>query len=191
MVSRVFLSTSRGSRFISSTIASAPFRMNISRACGFVRTPVKRALSPIPSDGEVTTITDTILSPRYRLEDLLHGCPEFYAGACGGSPPSVFRRDPSSRLLEASLKARSSASSLSPRGPPVSTNLHLLQSMAQHHIISIVGGGVSFLMRCLGSPPAPHGATCLHLGGGTSSGVPPCPAPPLAHYRFLHAIIKG
>lgn len=93
-------------------------------------------------------------------------------GACGGSPPSVFKRDPSNRILEASPKARSSASSLSPRGSPVSTILHLLKSTARHHIIFLVGGGVSFLMSCPGSPPTPRGATCLHLGGGTSSGVP-------------------
>jgi len=58
------------------------------------------------------------------------------------------------------------------------------------HIISIVGGGVSFLMRCLGSPPAPHGATCLLSGGGTSSGVPRDPPHRSPQLEILLTIIK-
>ena len=94
-----------------------------------------------------------------------------FNGACGGSPPSVFRRDSSKRFRRPRWETGSSASNLSPRGTPVSPK-PASSSTAYSHLTLIWMRVVSSLRRCPGSPPTPRGATRLPPGGGTSSGAP-------------------
>jgi len=128
-------------------------------------------------------------SPRYKLEDSLHGCPEFYAGACGGSPPSVLRRDSSSRLGGASPGGVLIGPPPFPRaGRPFHPIPRPRSSASPRRVILIRAWEVSFLRRCPGSPPVPHGTARLPEWGRNFLGSSPWPAPPLAPSKTYYQL---
>jgi len=109
------------------------------------------------------------------------GSPRYCGEACGGSPPSVLRRDSSSRLGGALPGGVLTGPPPFPRaGRPFHPIPRPRSSASLCRVILIRAWEVSFLRRCPGSPPVPRGTARLPEQGRNFLGSPPWPAPPLA-----------
>ncbi len=111
-------------------------------------------------------------------------------GACGGSPPSVFRRDSSSRLEEPRREACSPAPLPFPARVARFTRSHALAHRlpGAESFSSSAGGLVSAALPGV-SPGASRHRAPPGLGGGTSSGFPRGPPRRSPHYIVLLGLL--